>query len=47
MIALDTRISGGDVLLPDGVRRVDLGLKDGKVAGVYAPWHRSGCCTNH
>ena len=37
MITLDTRISGGDVLLPDGVRRVDLGLKDGKVAGVYAP----------
>ena len=37
MITLDTRISGGDVLLPDGVHRVDLGLKDGKVAGVYAP----------
>jgi dihydroorotase (multifunctional complex type) len=37
MTALDTLISGGDVLLPDGVHRFDLGLKDGKVAGVYAP----------
>lgn len=36
MSMLDTRIVGGDVLLPDGVASVDLGLKDGKVAGVYA-----------
>jgi dihydroorotase (multifunctional complex type) len=34
---LDTLIAGGDVLLPDGVHRVDLGLSDGVVAGVYAP----------
>ncbi|MBY4891213.1 dihydroorotase family protein [Rhodobacteraceae bacterium N5(2021)] len=37
MSALDTLIMGGEVLLPDGLARVDLGLKDGKVAGVYAP----------
>jgi dihydroorotase (multifunctional complex type) len=37
MKPLDTLICGGDVLLPDGVHRVDLGLKDGKVAGVYTP----------
>ena len=29
MSALDTLISGGDVLLPDGLHRLDLGLKDG------------------
>lgn len=37
MSVLDTLIKGGDVLLPDGLHRVDLGLKGGKVAGVYAP----------
>lgn len=37
MTKLDTLIAGGDVLLPDGLAKVDLGLKDGKVAGVYAP----------
>lgn len=37
MSRLDTLISGGDVLLPDGVHRIDLGLADGKVAGLYAP----------
>ena len=37
MSGLDTLISGGDVLLPNGVHRVDLGLADGKVAGLYAP----------
>lgn len=37
MSGLDTLISGGGVLLPDGVHRVDLGLADGKVAGLYAP----------
>lgn len=37
MSALDTVIAGGDVLLPDGLARVDLGLRDGKVAGLYAP----------
>lgn len=37
MTALDTLVAGGDVLLPDGVHRVDLGLADGRVAGIYAP----------
>ncbi len=37
MSVLDTLISGGDVLLPDGLHRVDLGLAGGKVAGVYPP----------
>lgn len=37
MSALDTLIAGGEVLLPDGVHRVDLGLADGRVAGLYAP----------
>ncbi|MBO6602365.1 MAG: dihydroorotase family protein [Roseicyclus sp.] len=37
MTALNTLISGGDVLLPDGLHRVDLGLADGKAAGLYAP----------
>ncbi|MBF9049825.1 amidohydrolase family protein [Roseobacter sp. HKCCD9010] len=37
MSALDTLITGGDVLLPDGLHWVDLGLADGVVAGVYAP----------
>lgn len=37
MSGLDTLITGGDVLLPDGLHRVDLGLAGGKVAGVYAP----------
>ncbi len=35
-MVLDTLITGGDVLLPHGLHRVDLGLADGKVAGVYA-----------
>lgn len=37
MSILDTLITGGDVLLPDGLTRVDLGLIDGKVAGLYGP----------
>lgn len=37
MSALDTVITGGEVLLPDGLHRLDLGLSGGKVAGVYAP----------
>lgn len=37
MSGLDTLITGGDVLLPDGLHRVDLGLTDGKVSGIYAP----------
>jgi dihydroorotase (multifunctional complex type) len=37
MSGLDTVITGGDVLLPDGLTRANLGLKDGKVAGIYAP----------
>ncbi|MEY8117827.1 dihydroorotase family protein [Falsihalocynthiibacter sp. BN13B15] len=34
---VDTLIRGGTVLLPDGPHMVDLGLADGKVAGVYTP----------
>ncbi len=37
MSRLDTLISGGEVLLPDGPHRVDLGLLDGVIAGIYAP----------
>ena len=37
MSRLDTRIVGGNVLLPDGLARVDLGIADGRVAGIYAP----------
>jgi dihydroorotase (multifunctional complex type) len=37
MSMLDTLIAGGEVLLPDGLHRVDLGLAEGKVAGIYAP----------
>jgi dihydroorotase (multifunctional complex type) len=34
---LDTLIAGGEVLLPDGPCIADLGVKAGRVAGVYAP----------
>lgn len=34
---LDTLISGGEVLLPDGPCIADLGLQAGRVAGIYAP----------
>ncbi|MFW5654035.1 MAG: dihydroorotase [Roseicyclus sp.] len=37
MSALDTLIAGAEVLLPDGLHRADLGLKDGKVAGIFLP----------
>lgn len=37
MSILDTLITGAEVLLPDGLHRVDLGLAEGRVAGVYAP----------
>ena len=37
MSMLDTCILGGEVLLPDGVAAVDLGIKDGAIAGIYAP----------
>ncbi|SMY06111.1 dihydroorotase [Flavimaricola marinus] len=37
MSVLDIVISGGDVLLPDGLHRVDIGLSEGTIAGVYAP----------
>ncbi|MFT5061078.1 MAG: dihydroorotase (multifunctional complex type) [Polaromonas sp.] len=37
MMRLDTLIVGADVLLPDGLHRVDLGVSNGKVAGVYSP----------
>jgi len=37
MTMLDTLIAGGEVLLPDGLARVDLGIKDGHVAGIYQP----------
>lgn len=36
-MTLDTLISGGEVLLPDGLARVDLGLSEGRVAGLYTP----------
>lgn len=36
-VALDLLIGGGEVLLPDGVHRVDLGIAGGQVAGIYAP----------
>ena len=34
---IETLIVGGEVLLPDGLCRADLGLAGGKVAGLYAP----------
>ncbi|UWQ95166.1 dihydroorotase family protein [Rhodobacteraceae bacterium M385] len=37
MSILDTLISGGEVLLPDGLVKADLGLMGGRVAGVYSP----------
>ncbi len=37
MSALDTVIAGGDVLLPGGLARVDLGIAGGRVAGIYSP----------
>ena len=37
MSALDTVIMGGDVLLPGGLSRVDVGLANGRIAGIYAP----------
>ena len=37
MSMLDTCILGGEVLLPHGVAGVDLGIKDGAIAGIYAP----------
>ncbi len=36
-MTLDVLISGGEVLLPDGLLRADLGLANGEVAGIYAP----------
>ncbi len=36
MSVLETVITGGEVLLPDGLHPVDLGLSDGKVADLYA-----------
>lgn len=30
-------MQGGEVLLPDGLHRLDLGLADGRIAGLYAP----------
>lgn len=35
-MTLDTLITSGEVLLPDGLHHVDLGIKGGKVAGLYA-----------
>ncbi len=37
MTRLDVLVAGGDVLLPDGLRRLDLGIADGLVVGLYAP----------
>ena len=37
MSGLDTLLRGGDVLTPDGVHPLDIGLSGGKIAGLYAP----------
>ncbi|QBX99946.1 dihydroorotase [Rhodophyticola sp. CCM32] len=42
MTALDRVITGGEVLLPDGLHRVDLGIADGRVAGLYSPGSAPG-----
>jgi dihydroorotase (multifunctional complex type) len=34
---LDLLIAGGTVLIPDGLHRLDLGVAQGRVAGLYAP----------
>lgn len=37
MSGIDTLLQGGEVLLPDGLHRLDLGLAGGRIAGLYAP----------
>lgn len=37
MSMLDTVIAGGELVLPEGVLRADLGLKDGRIAAIFAP----------
>lgn len=37
MSRADRVIAGGEVLLPDGPARVDLSVRDGRVAGLHAP----------
>lgn len=37
MSALDLLIAGGGVLTPDGLYRLDVGVADGRIAGLYAP----------
>ena len=37
MSRIETLLHGGDVLLPDGLHRLDLGLSGGRIAGLYAP----------
>ncbi|SDX60481.1 dihydroorotase [Roseicitreum antarcticum] len=39
MSALDLVIAGGDVLLPDGLHRVDIGIAGGRIVGLHAPGH--------
>jgi len=34
---LDLLVSGGQALTPDGVYRLDIGVADGRIAGLYAP----------
>ena len=37
MSGVETLITGADVLLPDGLARVDIGLAGGVISGLYAP----------
>lgn len=37
MSRIETLLHGGDVLLPDGLHRLDLGMSAGRIAGLYAP----------
>ncbi|MEM6593730.1 MAG: dihydroorotase family protein [Pseudomonadota bacterium] len=37
MSPLDSLITGGQVLLPDGLHRADLGIGQGKITGLYSP----------
>ena len=37
MSRIETLLHGGDVLLPDGLHRLDLGMFAGRIAGLYAP----------
>lgn len=37
MSGIDTLLHGGDVLLPDGLHRLDLALAGGRIVGLHAP----------